>query len=896
MRKIRIMKGTGAILLGLTIAACSNNPADPGPSDDPAGSPLDPRIGTGTARVTGVVRSADATEPFPVGGVRVTLGDATTYTNIDGTFHLQGVQSGTRTLFVDGLHVQSGDGQFGQFAIQLPIEAGADVSIEHPVYLPFIPFDQQQNVDPVQQTIVTGAGGAKLFIPPGGARLDGEEYDGPIALVRIERDRLPIALPDRWAERSLSIVSIQPAGIEFGVPVDISIPLPDDVALLDAGQALWSLDSKHTGFAHVGAGNAAGNSIETVSGGARLGGWYFFTDPTAEVIVPCDAGAAGRACLRSWGRVAGEVAPLTEIDLPGATMLFEQLAEALASRGNTAETAETALQVSVDWFAGARAAVASHRATYNAANNLNSLAAALDATIGPCAQADTCEDGGTIISQIRGRLETDVALIGSNVDLYQSRFDRLGAALDALAPFYNELNPVIGDTLSEFHAVANEFLHAAADFAPADSPGAAFNQLTAIIFDMADAVNDALRTIGRTGNDETTQLATVCDGSGTVHAEEPDAHGLAAVSAQGMSSLNECWVVGTDESLLLASVPVRSTTMAGGAHAPLRILLDRELTAEGLVNNAPAAGTLTQDIPVQIWKFSLSERQGVHVAFNASGTAMAGISVEQNVAQAAGTAGVFVTNAPGGVSNAVQVLLTDDKDVPYQLSVTPDGQLFDFGEPVFGSFDVQTRTAAILLDAQAGERIFVERRCCDADGQLYTFTLIGPNGAQVPRLDFEETTPGAGSELFDAHVSGLHRVVIQPLPGKFADYEIAVHKLAVSDAATYVIGETKTGTIDQVGESLFYTLEVDEATTLTLLGVGSFNLDPMLFALVAPDGTVLIENQTIFFDGSSFSSRTLELPEGGMYTIEFRAQLDQSPGTGTFSFRIFDPLEPPDGP
>ena len=110
------------LLLLMLPFGCMNQPPTAPVGDDPAATdPLDNRVGSGTARVSGSVRSAHAEEPLPLGGVRITAGDAVSYSNADGSFVLLGVPAGTPQLFVDASLLRTGDGHYGQFLTPLAL-------------------------------------------------------------------------------------------------------------------------------------------------------------------------------------------------------------------------------------------------------------------------------------------------------------------------------------------------------------------------------------------------------------------------------------------------------------------------------------------------------------------------------------------------------------------------------------------------------------------------------------------------------------------------------------------------------------------------------------------------------------------------------------------------------
>jgi len=249
--------------------------------------------------------------------------------------------------------------------------------------------------------------------------------------------------------------------------------------------------------------------------------------------------------------------------------------------------------------------------------------------------------------------------------------------------------------------------------------------------------------------------------------------------------------------------------------------------------------------------------------------------------------GFSALNLPGGESMGLYVWgggLESDGDVPYDFLISATPELFDFGSPVSGSFDVLNRAEAILIDVPSARRVLIERTCCDSFGAAWSFTLRGPSGAAIPPADFRDATPGRGSEAFDLIEPGRYSLSIVPEAGSFGDYGVVIHDVPVNLPVAYTPGTIADAAIDDRGERLVYRFAGREGEVATLEGLSSVELGPLLVAVTTAEGEVVLQETLLFFDGSSFSSRVMVLPQAGDYLLSFRAPLDAGPMTGTFRF------------
>ncbi len=933
-----------AVPLLILPGGCNYRPPGDGDQDPPATDPLADRVGGGTVRVTGTVRSADLDEPLPLGGVRLAAGDAVSHSNVDGSFVLLGVGAGSQQLLVDGSELLAGDGHYGEVVIALNLVEQEDRNFERPIYLPFVPHASERTVTPEKVTTVSSADGVVLKIPPGGARVDGEEYDGVISIQTVRAERTPIALPPRLEGRTGMIVSIQPAGIEFPVPLAITIPeVERDVdAQLDGGadgmaemisappavafRSLYSRDILSGDFVNTGIGEPAGSVVETTVGGVRGSGIHFFTDFELALVEPCqgqDTGAA-RACLSAGVDLVRSIGKMNSVSLPGARTVLGRLDAALLARGSSLSRAQAVREISLDLYPLARTGVIEYQSLYQRLGELDDLVFALAAARAACQGKGLCVDKADARSDAENEVEAGLDEAVANVDAYASRFDRLSAATVALEPFYAGEDSITEDALEEFHRVAEEFNDAYRDFEPFSSPVDAYDVLADSLGEMERAAGVLLKSVsaspGDQGGGAPATLMRICENLGAVQIGVADGGyaGLQPGSTAGLLD-EDCIIVAQNRERELTSIPASEPELLGALQPPAQIALAGTPSILAAQLDQFQSGILTADSPVHVWELDTAEREGALVSFEAEGDVMVGLAVQDGVVQIGRSGGFAVANlsavqaSPSGrVSFAVYVYATDiasGEKRSYALTVVPDPTLFDFGEPVAGSFDIETRAAAVLFEAGVGQGVFVEKRCCgshepgEVDGDAYFFTLLGPGGAAVPRLSFLDGPAGSGNELFELQESGLHRLILTPLEGRFTDYQIVIHLVPQSEALPYEPGTEATVFIDQVGETVRYAFVSTGEQTVTIEGLTPGETTPsadglglVVFSVYGPEGEIIVEKELLYSDGSSFATRTLALPSAGTYELVFSTMLDADPLTGSFTFRIGLQSEPEAAP
>ena len=898
-------------------------PTDGG--EDAPGFPLKNTPGSGSARISGRVRSADSDDSVPLGGVRLALGDAVSFSNADGSFDLLAVPAGSQPFFVDAGDLTTGDGKYGQFKTTLDVGAGTDDALDEPLYIPFIPNESARQVLLDADTKVGDADGVAFSIPPGGARQDGLEYEGTISVHLLPIDRAPMPIPERLSDRTAFVVSIQPAGLTFPVGLPITLPVAmlstsatdsdqTDAPTIDVNGviddenvslktpsvdtadvrfvSIWSLDTATGTYVNVGVGERVGDGFVTVAGGLRESGILLITPLEVDVVGPCSAAEAdgGLACFDGWLTAIDVAGSVNTATLPGARTVLgriDAVMTALASLGEgSAQEAEELLGVSFDLYPIARDAIAAYRDLFRRAENLGALEFAIEGARAVCVGVAACGEVPNP-ADVDDALDVAIGAVGS----FSSRFDRLFAAADALTPFYAPNVSVELVALPQLTESAREFRDAYDDFAPFASPVDAYDVLVDSLRELERGVRSAARgfsaPVGAVDDSSDGLLTTICDGLGATQLTVVE-NGRARVELDGGGS--SCAIIVMDRSRGLTSVPISTADFLLHLRPPLLIGLNRMINVESVALDVPASGFLSADAPVAIHPFSVAERRSATLAFSAEGgAATVGLATGDGVVRLAGETGMMLANVPDGDGLAVYVFaeaLEDGETIPYTFSIEADESLFDFGKPVAGSFDVNNRAAGILFEANEGDDVLIEKRCCDPGYALYSYLLLAPDGSTVPRFDFHNPDPGTGNEAFHITTDGLYRIIATPFPGEFADYEFVVHKLIPVKAEPIVTGELTTGVIDEPGETIRYAFEALAGDMITVEGVSSVGLDPVRVSITGPDGEPIISDDLLYFDGSSFAALSFDVVADGEYEVAFRAVLGADPLTGTITFRL----------
>jgi hypothetical protein len=846
--------------------------------------------------MSGVVRSAEGETPLPLGGVRLSLGDAQTYSNVDGSFTLTKVLAGRRPFVVDGADVQSGDGKYARFVTALDLAEEEHRVLERPIYLPFVPNLSQRTIVPDGLTIATSADGVTLEIPPGGARLEGQPYEGQLAVVSVAPDRTPTALPTQFVGRTGAVLTIQPAGIEFPVPIRLTVPEPRGERT-SVFRSLWSLDGRTGEFVNDGVGKRERGAITTTAGGVRVSGWHFFTELELSVREPCPAEDedAARECLSATAALLRDVQSVNTVRVPGARTVFGRLDAALGARGSSSTRAESIREVSADLFPIARDGAEEYQTLYRSLAGLEDLSVGIARVRVACSDAMRCGGNPNAITDALDESEAWLAAAVDDVERYASRYDRLHAATSSLATFYTDAAPLADERLSAFHRAAQEFNDAYRDFAPFSSAVDAYDALIEALHRMeaaARAMVDAVSLPAGTDDEAgPTTLQRICDSLGATHVSDVT-DGVAPFDLGDPNGRpnEDCLIVAMNPARQWTSVPIAETRFVDSLRGSGWLALTTRVEDRAFPAGEFESGTLTADSPVHVWTFHAPQRQALRAAFAADAPALAGVATAGGANTIARRGGFDIVNLSNEESFAFYVFAADidaDEEVPYAFSITANPTLFDFGSPVEGAFDVATRAAAILFDAQAGQRVAVEKSCCDPGGTMFSYALLGPDGSPAARADFENQAPGTGNEAFDLSQTGLYRLVVTPFEGEFPEYTMIVHLAPSTQVSPYPLGTEALAVLDDIGEAVTYSFIAGAGQTAAIEGLATDGPTPVLVSITGPDGAKVVEGEALYFDGSSFAMRTHVLPLDGTYRISFAAGLNaDSSALGSFTFRV----------
>ena len=920
----RLVSGCGwasSIGIALLVASCVDLPpvTEPEPNDDdPSGRFVD-RAGSGSLRVTGVVRSADLEASLPLGGVRIVLGDAAAISRVDGSFVLVGVPVGSQLFIVDGTHLMAGDGRYGQYASRVSVTQELQTVFDRPVYLPFIPGDSARQIDPNRETIVTAEGGLSIIIPPGAAVLGESEYAGVISVVTVHPDRTPLALPDGLAKTASVVLTIQPAGVEFLVPARIRYfaqrsPEADGPArsALPTQMSLLTLTPSDGLYRDTGFLRRADDGFETIAGGIGVSGWHALAGPRVSLVAPCNRGDAdeSRACLRVWMAALTKTLDLGTPTVAGAAGPIENVRASLLFRGQTVEEATRVLRATVPDFEIALEQIASAGDFYQQMIGIEGVRESVQRARGQCdGDRGRCRsDGSAPLDPASGGdgdakdsdpIDEAIDEIALNVGDAGPRIARLGAALRALEPFFTNPEQLTEVTLPLLDQAADEYLTASSVFDPPDSAFEAYHAL----LDARNRLEAALRaTVERfsipagTSDGDSTVLLRVCSDEG-VRSVGIAKDGTAPLSLGELNSdaSADCVVLALDTQRDICSAAVSEADFLDRLSPPLMIALDRSITRRRLDWQTPVFDAVDDESPVHFWTFETPVRRGIEVTFVPEGRALATLATSDGLAQVARVGGFHLSNLSSGGPTAIQIIGIDtpgsksvgvDGSVPYAFTARAADPRLDFGEPITGSFDLLHRAESILFDAAAGQRIFVERVCCDRGQATSTFAMVDPEGNVVSPVLGSLSEPGVGDEIFDISSTGLHRVVLVPSDGAFVDYEIIIRNVATQAPINYELDTIASVVFTEPGQAVSYQFDAIPAATLRLEGLTSVNVDPVVVSVVDPEGVAIVSNALLYFDQSSFSRMRFETDIEGQYLLTFHVPLDGVARTGSMTFRL----------
>ena len=240
---------------------------------------------------------------------------ATARTNAQGYFSLASIPDATsHVLKIDVSTASPGPGgvRYADFIEPLQLIQGVSNVISRPFFLPRIDISSATNVVAGHMTTVSNTNlEVELDIPADAVvNDDGTTFTGSITVSQVPRNLAPVSLPEQFNPSML--ITIQPAGILFSTPAQISFPNSD--ALPSGAEVdIYSIDPDSGVFVVTGRGRVStdGAKIETISGGIRGATWHFPSPPPPDPDI--DMSNTDNADCANWecGNV-GSSSPLAE--------------------------------------------------------------------------------------------------------------------------------------------------------------------------------------------------------------------------------------------------------------------------------------------------------------------------------------------------------------------------------------------------------------------------------------------------------------------------------------------------------------------------------------------------------------------------------------------------------
>lgn len=878
----------GVLTVGLSLVSSCTTPAPPGDNsnanDNNSGAPAD-RVGSGTARLSGVIYSADSDVNIPLAGSVLVLGDAVSVAKANGAFDLFGVPSGLQPLLIDGARILAGDGQYAQFAAHLSVIEGEQRLLDEPIYLPFILSSEKVTVVPEAETTLISGGGALLRIPPGAARDDADLYESWLALLNVGVDRAPLPIPENLGESALALLTLQPLGVEFPAPLPLRAPAQSGA---NAGPyaALMEMDFATGAWMDVGVMQRAGDRLDVIGGGLRRSGWFMLSrDLHVRVFDSCGAAESGD-CLRRWASVRSALARLESGSVAGARATLERLALTMLDHERSVAGANTLLENTVEDFRIARSNLAEMAAVYRRSSDLDALLDSVRQVTEACGGSAACDATDSDLKLEIERLTRLVHQVSANFNLNAPKLQRIVQAVDALQEFYELIEPLDDTTLEGFETGVNEFLQAFADFSPLESPADANDALLALLDDtraQAAAALDLLREPA-TSTDAAPVAVLELSAPAGLRAIGRPLDGVAAFRPR--TSAGESFIWAFDPATDECSLPTPLDDFLTTSMPPLELTLDRRMQPGELFADSPAAASVTAEAPVHSWTFSAPSRQGAEVSFVGDSSLLLGMALSDGLPLTALPAGFHISNLPQGGPYRLQVIGADVPEaaaIDYRIQVDPDETLFSFGEPVRGSFDLFRRAEVIFFEGQAGEGLTVNLRCCGAG---LAYGVFDPSGRQLQGAAQPGAQGNLGATFHELIETGLHRVILTPDEGVFADYEIVLTSLPPREPMDYVPGTEVTLDFDATGRGLVLRFPGEEGKVADFLGLSAEGLDRLVLHVETQAGAIVVDQAVVYFDGTSFSHVRFTLPADDDYLMTLSPAAQGQPATGRATVRM----------
>ena len=242
-------------------------------------APAKNQVTTLTSRVLDA-NAYSAGQIVPIVGVRVTVEGSSVETSSDtqGYFTLKGISNGAKIVSLNASGLKDSQNRaYANFEGRLKILPNVHNRPYRDYMLPTVDPKGMAMVERDKATMLENTDlGVRMMIPANTAmNRDGSMYEGEISVSMVPIDATPRELPEEF--RPSVLLTLQPTGIRFNRPVDISFPNRDN---LEAGTLteLFSLSEKG-GFEKVGTGIVSkdGKRINLLNGGIQTTTWHFIT-------------------------------------------------------------------------------------------------------------------------------------------------------------------------------------------------------------------------------------------------------------------------------------------------------------------------------------------------------------------------------------------------------------------------------------------------------------------------------------------------------------------------------------------------------------------------------------------------------------------------------------------
>lgn len=235
-----------------------------------------------SAGETALVGQVLSTNPEPIPGVKITLGDKQAITDAGGNFMLTGVPAGRQLIFVDGRPASTPTKEFPIVENEVELVANQTNRLPYIIFLPRIdttnkiPIDPAPTEDVVATTPTIPKLEVKILAGTIITTMEGEVVD-EISMTPVPLDRPPMPLPEGVVVASGSLFTLQPGGAVPSQPIPITFPNVSD-ATPGTQMDLWFFDVEVGDWRKYGTGKVSEDGTQVIPdpgvGLPRLA-WHF---------------------------------------------------------------------------------------------------------------------------------------------------------------------------------------------------------------------------------------------------------------------------------------------------------------------------------------------------------------------------------------------------------------------------------------------------------------------------------------------------------------------------------------------------------------------------------------------------------------------------------------------